>query len=542
MAAIVLAIACANVTSLLLARAVRRRREHALRVALGAARWRLGSQLLTESLVLAVLAGAGAVLVAQWGGAAAGRALAPDAAWGRWGTDPRLLAVAGVAAAAAGLLTGLVPALHAMRAAAAAGPLTAALRTGARDGGGRRAPMRDALVVAQAALSLVLLVGAGLFARSLQRALALDLGFAADRVLAVAVDLPGGGTAPAAAGDTAAGESPEVAAYDRLHARLAALPGVRSASLAMSEPFSTTLDARIALAGRDTLALPASGPPRFNVVTPEYFATMGMRLVRGRGITEADGRGAPPVMVVNETMARTLWPGGSPLGQCVVVREFPGRPCAEVVGVVGDVRVRGAELREGSDMQMYLSLRQDLLKLPLRSLVVRGAGDPAALAAAVRRAVLDEEPRALRVRVRPLAVSLEPVLRPWRTGAATLAAFGALALLLASLGLYAVVAHDVAQRVREIGVRLALGARGGDVARLVVARGVRLAGAGVVLGVAAALAAGRWVAPLLFETAPYDPGVLGGGAAALLAVAALAGALPAWRAARLAPSSALRTE
>jgi predicted permease len=547
MAAVVLAIACANVTNLLLARAVRRRREHAVHVALGAARWRLGARLLTESVLLAAVAGVGAVLVAHWGGAVVGRALVPDAGWDGPVVNVRLLVVAGAAAVAAGLLTGLVPALRAARGDTAQGAVAAALRAGARAGGGRRAHARDGLVVLQAALSLLLLAGAGLFVRSLHRARALDLGFAADHVLAVQVDLP---ERPASAGVAPRGAAPaadaSLALYDRLHARLATFPGVRSVSLGMSEPFSTSLSTEVALPGRDSAAmaalLPASGPPRFNAVTPEYFATMGMRLERGRAFTAADGRGAAPVVVVNETMARRLWPGGGAVGQCVVLREVDGRPCAAVVGVVGDVRVRGADLRQGPPLQMYLPLRQELVGLSLRSLVVRGAGDPAALAAAVRRAVLAEAPGAVRVRVQPLAAGLEPELRPWRLGAAALSAFGAVALVLAALGLYAVIAYDAAQRGREIGVRLALGARAGDVARLVVVQGVRLAGLGVLLGVAAALAAGRWVAPLLFETSPYDPAVLGGVAALLLAVAALAGALPAWRAARVSPGLALRVE
>jgi ABC-type antimicrobial peptide transport system permease subunit len=204
--------------------------------------------------------------------------------------------------------------------------------------------------------------------------------------------------------------------------------------------------------------------------------------------------------------------------------------------------VRWNDLRAAPPMQMYLALRQDLVGIPIRSLLVRGTGDPAMLVASLRRAVLAESPNAVRVRVRPLAVNLDKTLRPWRLGATTLVAFGALALLLAALGLYAVIAYDVAQRVREIGVRLALGARMGDIARLIVVQGMRLALLGVGLGLAVALLAGRWVGPMLFDTAPYDALVLGGVAALLLSVAALSAALPAWRASRLQPSLALRAE
>jgi predicted permease len=526
MSVVVFVIACANVANLLLARAVRRRREQAVRAALGAGRGRLAAQLLTESAVLTLLGGAGAVLVATWGGAFVRRTLLPDVAWDGGAADPRLLAFAALGAVAAGLLTGLAPALQAGRA-----PVAAALRTGAREGGGRRAGVRNALVVLQAALSLLLLVGAGLFVQSLRRALAVDLGYAADQVLAVSVDLAGAGFRPAEA----------VAAYDRMHERVAALPGVRAASLAVTEPFSTTLDVDVGLPGRDSVPLPSSGPPRANAVTPEFFAAMGTPILRGRGVLPSDVRGAAPVVVVNETMARHLWPGREALGECVVLREETGRPCAQVVGVARDAR--WAELREPAPMQMYLALRQGLMgSLPLRVLFVRGAGDPAALVASVRRAVLAESPGSPRVRVRPLAVNLDSELRPWRLGATMLSAFGALALALAALGLYAVIAYDAAQRTRELGVRQALGARSRDLVRLVVAHGVRIAAVGVALGVAAALAVGRWVGPMLFDTGARDPRVIGGVAALLLFVAALAGAVPAWRAARVPPGAALRAE
>ena len=223
-----------------------------------------------------------------------------------------------------------------------------------------------------------------------------------------------------------------------------------------------------------------------------------------------------------------------------MLREVDGKPCVDVVGIVRDVR--WSDLRAAPPMQMYFALRQDLVRIPIRSLLVRGTGDPSALVASVRRAVLDEAPGAVRVRARPLVVNLDRTLRPWRLGATTLMAFGGVALLLAALGLYAVIAYDVAQRVREIGVRQALGARTRDIAGLVVAHGLRVAGLGALLGVGVALVAGRWVGPLLFDTTPYDARILGGVAALLLGVAALAAALPAWRASRLPPALALRAE
>jgi predicted permease len=525
MSAVVLCIACANVANLLLARAVRRRRESALRVALGAGRGRLVAQSLTEALALGVLGGLGAVAVAHWGGMLVRRLLVPDVAESAASADPRLLAAAAAVAVGAGLLTGIVPALHAGRA-----DLSDALKSGAREGGGRRSAARNALVVAQAALSLVLLAGAGLFVRSLRSARAVDLGFAPEHVLSVSADLAGQGYAPAEA----------LALTARLHERLARLPGVVSASVAITEPFNTSIGLDISLPGVDSAAMAGSMEPRVNAVTPEYFATMGTRVVRGRGIAAGDRRGAEPVAVVNETMARTLWPGRDAIGRCVILKEHDGKPCLTVVGVAQDVRWR--ELREPATMQMYLSLAQEFVKLPMRVVYVRTRGEPAAMVRAVRHEVRQVAPRVLVPDVEPLATNLEPEMRPWRVGATVFTAFGALALGLAALGLYAVVAYDAAQRTREMGVRLALGARGGDVLRLVIGYGVRVAAVGVALGVAVALAAGPWVGPLLFDTAPHDPVVLGGMSVLLLVVAAAAGAVPAWRATRVAPGTVLRAE
>jgi hypothetical protein len=261
---------------------------------------------------------------------------------------------------ATGLLTALVPALQ-----AGEPDLVGSLKSGAREGGGRRSVTRGVLVVAQSALSLVLLVGAGLFLRSLHNARAVELGFVADRVLTVSLDLTGAGYATG-----------EVAAlYDRLHERLARLPGVERASLGVTEPFSTTLDYDISIPGRDSVRLPPSGPPRINAVTPEFFETMGTRLVAGRGIAADDRRGAPLVAVVNQMMAGTLWPGRSPIGERVCLPDIEGVPCAEVVGVAQDARWNS--LRDEPTMQMYFPLAQNPSTVPLRVLYLRTSGDPA---------------------------------------------------------------------------------------------------------------------------------------------------------------------
>jgi predicted permease len=521
----VLCIACANVANLLLARALARRRETAVRVALGAGRARIVSQLLAEGMLLAALGGAAALGVAHVGGRLVRDLLVPDMDWTHGVADPRTLALTAATVLVTGLLTAVVPAAQ-----ASVVELVPSLRAGVREGGGRRSRARSALVVVQAALSLVLLVGAGLFLRSLDAARRVELGFAPERVLRVHLDVTGTGMSREAT----------VALYDRLRERLARLPGIDAASVAMTEPFATTIDYKIGIPGRDSLRLPPSGAPRVNAVSPEYLATMGTRLVAGRAFTDGDRRGSAPVMLVNQTMARTLWPGRSPLGDRVCVLELGAKPCFEVVGVTQDARWQS--LSGGPTMQMYVPLAQEPSGIPLRVLYLRTAGAPAAMARAVREAVRLEAPRVAFADVEPLAANLEPELRPWRLGATVFTLFGAVALALAALGLYAVMAYDVAQRVRELGVRVALGARAGHVLRLVVGDGVRVAGVGIALGAVAALAAGRWLGPLLFATSAHDPLVFGLVALALLAVAVAASLVPAWRATRVPPGVALRAE
>jgi predicted permease len=357
-----------------------------------------------------------------------------------------------------------------------------------------------------------------------------ELGFVADRVLTVNLDLAGAGYSTAE----------QIALYDRMHERLARLPGVEHASLGMTEPFATTLDYEISIPGRDSVRLPPSGPPHINAVTPEYFETMDTRLVAGRAIAASDRRGAPPVAVVNETMAATLWPGRSPIGERVCMPTIEGKPCVEIVGVAQDARWNS--LSDALTMQMYFPLAQNPSSVPLRVLYLRTSGDPTAIVRAVQREVRAVAPRVLFANVVPLARNLDGEMRPWRLGATVFTVFGALALVLAALGLYGVIAYDVAQRTRELGVRIALGARAADVLWMVVRQGVRVVSLGVAIGMLVALAGGRWVRPLLFDIAPNDPVVLGAVAVTLLAVAVAASLVPAWRATRVPPGVALRTE
>jgi predicted lysophospholipase L1 biosynthesis ABC-type transport system permease subunit len=307
------------------------------------------------------------------------------------------------------------------------------------------------------------------------------------------------------------------------------------AARAIAVPFRVSLTQPVYLPARD--AASRLGPFAFHAVSAGYFETMGTRVRRGRGITTADARDAPRVIVVSESMARSLWPGRDPLGQCVKVGADTA-PCSEVVGVAQDVRT--GSLTEAPAPQFYASI--DQLGLTGGGLFVRTRGAAAAGVASLRRALQEVMPGAAYVRVTPLEEILAPVMRSWTLGATMFSVFGGLALLLATLGLHTVVAYDVAQRRQELAVRSALGAHAGHVVRLVLGEGVRLALAGVAVGTLLALVAGRWLAPLLFGTSAHDPAVFGGVVATLLAVAVLAGATPAWRAARVDPNLALRSD
>jgi putative ABC transport system permease protein len=524
--ALVLLIACANVANLLLVRAVRRRREIAVRLALGISRRRLVAQLLAESVLLAMLGAVGALLVAHWGGSLVRTVLMPEVSWGGTVAHPRVLVFTAASALLAGLLAGLAPAVQAGRRT-----LTGDLKASARDGGARRSRLRTGLLVAQAALSVVLLAGAGLFVRSLRNATAVDLGYDATQVLGVNMDLM-------EAGYTAQ-QVPMVA--EQLLERARALPGVEAAALTTVEPFRTNISVDLRVPGLDSLPVLPGGEPLLNAVSPEYFRTMGTRIVRGRGITEEDRMGAPRVIVVNETMARVLWPGQEAIGQCVRVGGADSVPCSTVVGVAEEVR--WASLRPEPMMQYYVPFAQRQWgDGTMVSVMVRAAGDAAQLAPMIRRQVFAVAPRLSRVTVQPVQQSVEPELRPWRLGASVFSAFGALALVIAAVGLYSVLAYAVAQRAHELGVRMALGARSTDVLRLVVGEGMRVTALGVVIGVAIVLAAAPRVADLLYGVPARDPWVVASVAVVLLLVAALASVVPAWRAARVAPSTALRSE
>jgi putative ABC transport system permease protein len=523
-AAIVLIIACANVGNLLLARAFGRRREIAVRLALGVSRGRLLAQLLVESVLLAGLGGAAGLAIAQWGGGILRGALIPEVDWTSTLGDPRVLAFGAAAALAAGLLAGLAPALHAGRS-----DVAAALKAAVREGTYHRSRTRTALLVVQGALSVVLLTGAGLFLKSFHNARATRLGYDPGRLLWVDPVMR----------SVRLEEGPASALRDRLAATALALPGVEASARALSVPFWQSWGYNIVVPGLDTAYTNhiGGGDILLQGASPGYFATMGTRLLRGRGISPADRDGAAPVVVVSRSLAAALWKGADPLGRCIKIGADTA-PCRAVVGVAEDIVRR--DFRDDPGLTYYLPIAQ--FRPGLGGVFVRTRGRAEGDAEPVRRALQREMPGDAYVNVKPLGEIVAPAMRQWDLGATMFTIFGALALVVAAVGLYSVIAYGVAQRTHELGVRVALGAERGDLLRLVLTEGLRLAGLALAIGLAVALVAGRFATPLLLGTSPRDPAILAAVAGVLLLMSVAASAVPALRAARVDPNLALRDE
>jgi putative ABC transport system permease protein len=520
MSVIVLLIACANVANLLLTRALRRRREVALRIALGVSRARLFSQLLSESVVLAVTGGGIGILVATWGGSALRSGLLERSEAAAGFRDPRTVLFAFAAAVTVGLLTGLAPLLQARRA-----NLTGDLKAGMREGTYRRSRTRVALLVLQGALSVLLLVGAGLFVRSLRNVQNVRLGFDVDPVLLVDLNMRGEKLDSAGT----------VALRQRLLEAAKSLPGVENASLQAAVPFWSTWSVGLYVEGIDTVR--RLGQFNLNAVSPEYFSTLGTRILRGRGISPQDELNAPRAIVVSEAMGKVLWPGRDPIGQCIRVNADTV-PCTYVVGVAEDIKSQS--LKVDSSYYYYLPAAQ--FNTTSGGVFVRVHGKGPAFAEAVRKRLQQEMPGASYISITPLSQIIGNEMRSWQLGATMFVAFGFLAIVLAAIGLYSVIAYNVAQRTHELGVRRALGAQASHVMRLVVADGLRVAGIGVALGAVAAFWAGKFVKPLLFNVSPRDPAVFVFVATTLVLVALAASWIPALRASRVDANVALRTD
>jgi putative ABC transport system permease protein len=517
---IVLLIACANVANLLLARALRRRREIALRLALGVSRGRLLSQLFTESLLLAALGGVAGLAIAHVGGAALRSTLLEQSEAPGGFRDPKTVLFAAAVALGVGLLTGLAPVLQARRA-----DLTADLKSGAREGTYHRSRSRIVLLVVQGALSVVLLVGAGLFVRSLRNVQSVRLGYDVDPVLLVNLNMRG----------VKLDSAQTVELRHRLLRTAKTIPGVENASLQAAVPFWSMWSRQLTVEGIDTVS--RLGQFDLNAVSPEYFATLGTRILRGRGILETDKPPAPGAMVVSQAMGRVLFPGRDPIGQCIRVGSDTV-PCSYVVGIAENIKEQS--LSADSSFYYYLSAAQ--FNSTSGGLFVRTRGDAQHFKESVRRRLQKEMPGASYVTITPFEEVIGSQKRSWNLGATMFAAFGALALVLAGIGLYSVIAYNVAQRTHELGVRRALGAQAPDIVRLVVTDGFRLAGAGVMIGTIVAFWAAKWVKPLLFDVSPRDPLVFGAVAAMLVCVAVAASWIPALRAARVDANIALRSE
>lgn len=517
---IVLLIACANVANLLLARAIARRREIALRRALGVSKSRLVQQLLTESVLLSALGGFAGLAVAQVGGAWLRSSFLPAGLSASTVGDSRTLLVAFAASIACALVTGLAPVLDATHA-----DLSRTLAGANRDTGLRSHRGRSTLLVLQAGLSVVLLAGAGLFVRSLERVRALRLGYDVDPVLLVS-DYPRGVKLDSVA---------RIALESRLVDAANALPGVVSASVISSVPFWGFEGRALYVPGIDSVDL--LGNFDLQAIGPQYFSVVGTRIRRGRSFDRRDAATSEPVTIVSEGMARALWPNQEPLGKCIHVNKQDA-PCATVVGVAEDLRLHS--LSNPREYIYYLPISQ--FALPTGMVFVRVAGDATQFVDQVRRQLQPVMPGASYVTVQPFRDVVDPVMSSWRAGANIFVAFGSLALVLAGVGLYSVIAYGVAQRRREIGVRIALGATSSNVVALVVQGGMRLIVAGILLGTGVALVAGRGIAKLLFQESPNDPVVYVTVAAVLVAVSLLATAIPALAAARVDPNLSLRAD
>ncbi|HEU4628405.1 MAG TPA: ABC transporter permease [Gemmatimonadaceae bacterium] len=521
--AFVLLIACANVANIQLARAVGRRREIAIRVAVGAGRARLLRQLLTESVTLALAGGGLGVLLAYWGVPLLVR-LGGEELPGvvDIGVNPRVLAVTLVATLLTGVAFGLAPAVQAARRASAV-----SLKDGTAGSGASASRNRlgAALVVAQVALTMVLLAGAGLLVASVRHLLRDDAGFTADGVLVAQIELRG----TRHTGDTA------TLAFSRaLLERVRAMPGVAAAAMSTGTPLATGAFGTIEVVGGPTPR--AAAPTMFTAATADYFRALGIPLLRGRLLRD-DGADGPGAIVVSQTLARTYFPGQDPIGR--QVRFYGQSITGTIVGVVGDTKAMALD-ESAPPPHIYQPFAAD--PAPYLKLVVRAAGDPAALAAGVRAAVRELDPDLPIDALTTMRQLMSESVTRQRFYATLLAVFAAAALVMSAAGIYGVVSYTVTRRTREMGVRLALGATAGDVLRLVFGRAGLLAGAGLLLGGLGALAATRVLRSMLFEIAPTDPRVLGG-VAALLAVVALAATwLPARRATRVDPVQALRAE
>jgi predicted permease len=526
----VLLIACANVANLMLARAGGRQKEIALRTALGASRWRIVRQLLVESMIIALIGGAAGIVVALWGIDLLRAANPGDAAkyadgWKNFGINYQVLGFTLGLSLLSGLVFGLAPAWQVSKP-----NLNDALKEGGRQSGASSHRLRGLLVVSEIALSLMLLVGAGLFIRSFAALLKSDPGFKPDGILTANLNLP-----VARYKD----EPQRASFYADLIQRVKTLPGVQSVAAVNYIPLGGANSSDVFLVeGSPEPKAGQENEGRYRVCTPDYFQTMGISILKGRGFTDQDKAGSQPVVIVNETLARKYWPAGDALGKRI---RFYGplerAPWMEIVGVVQDVK---HELNSPVTPEYYLPHTQDSWNAMV--LVARTSIDPGSMSGPIRQQVLaiDKDQPVFDVKtmqeVRALSISVYSI------GSVTMTIFAIVALLLAAVGIYGVMAFAVSQRTQEIGIRMALGARALDVLKLILRNGMSLAVIGAVIGLAGAFAITRFMSSLLFGVSPTDIVTFTLVTAGLLLVALVACYLPARRATKVDPLVALRYE
>jgi putative ABC transport system permease protein len=525
--ALVLLIACANLTTMLLARAGAREREFAIRVALGAGPARLLRQILAESVLLALIGGLAGVLLALWGLdllRALGSHTVPRIAEAN--LDLRVLLVTLVASVGTGILFGLVPAL-----ASAKPELTEALKEGGRGSttGSRRNRVRNALVISEVALALVLLVGAGLLLKSFARLQNVDPGFEPRNVLTMELSLP---VAKYPRG------KPVADFYAEIIRRVQTLPGVETAALTSILPLSgTNSDSSFAIEGRDPTQEKVYPDEEIRSVTENYFKVLKVPLVQGRFFDERDTEDAPQVVIINQALARKWFPNQEAVGKKITFSD-PRKPDPKwitIVGVVGDIRHRGLDVE--AKPEYYLPHLQN----PHRGMIfaVRSKQDPRSLAESIRREIRRLDPELPAANVRTLENVASDSIAPRRLSVVLIGVFAAVALVLASVGIYGVMSFLVVQRTHEIGVRMALGAQRSDVLRLVVGHGMRLVLLGSVLGLVMALLSTRALNAMLYRVGAFDLTTFVGVTIALAFVALLASYIPALRATRADPMIAL---
>jgi predicted permease len=527
-AGFVLLIACSNLANLLLARATGRRREMAVRTALGASRKRLIRQILTESLLMSALGGVSGLLLARWGVAVL-ETLVPRAfPASPLALDGQMLIFAAVIAVGTGILFGLPSALQ-----GAGVSISEVLKQGGRAGTSRRSKMmRNVLVVTQVALALMLLVGAGLLLRTFARLRSVDPGFRPDHLLTMQAELPR---------QKYSTDSTRVEFFDQVEQRIRALPGVQGVGFASDLPFSSEGDTNgFRIEGRPEPKSDAELDALYREVTNDYLQTIGARLQQGRLFDSRDGASSLRVVIINETFAKGYWSGERPIGKRIQVgKTGPNEPWLTIVGVVADLRERGLLL--AMKPGVYLPVKQIAQPDP-SYLAIRTADDPLALVSAVREAIWKVDREQPVSDVRTMRNLMEGETGSQRQVMTLLGTFASLALLLSSLGIYGVLSYAVAQRTQEIGIRMALGAGRFDVLRMVVAEGLGVALIGISLGLVGALALTRVMAGMLFEVSTTDPATFAAVALFLTTVAAAACYLPARRASRVSPTIALRHE